>query len=476
MPTLSGMRRRGYTPESIRRFCTLIGVAKADNRVDLSLLEYAVRDDLNHRAPRVMVVLDPLEVELSNWPADRIEWLDASYWPHDVPKEGTRPVPFGRTLVIERDDFMEDPPKKFHRLSPGEEVRLRYGYIIRCDEVVKDTAGKVQRLRCSVDLDTRSGETGGRRVKGTIHWVEATHAVPVEVRLYDRLFTVPDPEDVPEGESFIDRINPHSGDVAPTAMAEHSLRAAGAGDRFQFERQGYFFVDPEDSAEGRPVFNRTVTLRDTWAKIALDGGGRPAAKKTRDAAPPPPSAPPVPAMTGKQEARARELAERYGIAFEDAALLATDADLRAFFEAAAARSNHPRPIANWVVHDLQRERKELPLAELALTPEHLAELVDLVEDGTLSSRLAKDVFADVLSTGRSPREVVDERGLVQIDDPDHLAAVAREVVAAFPDRAEAWRGGKTGLIGFFVGQVMQRTGGKANPQLTRELLEEALAK
>ncbi len=468
------MRRRGYTPESIRRFCTLIGVAKADNRVDLSLLEFAVRDDLNYRAPRVMTVTDPLKVTLTNWPEDRIEWLDAPYWPHDVPREGSRKVPFGRTLFIERDDFMENPPRRFHRLSPGEEVRLRYGFIIRCEEVLKGPDGAVVELRCTVDPDTRGGDAHGRRVKGTIHWVEATHAVPVEVRLFDRLFTAPDPEDVPEGETFLDRLNPHSCDVLPAALAEHSLREAKPGDHFQFERQGYFFADPEDSSPGRPVFNRTVSLRDTWAKITAAAAVDVKEPTEVPAAPEVPAVPPVPSMSKKQEERAHALEAQYGIAFEDAALLATDPDLCAFYEAAAALSSHPRTVANWVVHDLQRERKERPLQELALTPAFLAELVGLVEDGTLSSRLAKDVFADILETGRPPSEVVESRGLVQIDDRAELAVVAGAVVAAFPDRADAYRGGKSGLLGFFVGQVMQRTGGKANPQLTREVLEEAL--
>jgi glutaminyl-tRNA synthetase len=267
LPTISGLRRRGYTAESIRDFCARIGVAKKENVIDVAQLEHSVREDLNRRAPRVMTVLRPLRVVLTNYPEGQVEEVDVINNPEDS-GAGTRKVPFSRVLYIERDDFMESPPKKFFRLSPGKEVRLRCAYFIRCDEVVKDDRGEIVELRCTYDPLTRGGDSpDGRRVKATLHWVSAPHAVPVEVRLYDRLFSVEDPENVPEGRTFLDHLNPHSLEVLRGAQAEPSVAALTVGARVQFERLGYFCVDT-DSRETAIVFNRTVSLRDTWAKIA----------------------------------------------------------------------------------------------------------------------------------------------------------------------------------------------------------------
>src|SRR5438552_14413066 len=266
MPTISGLRRRGYTPESIRDFCARIGVAKKENVIDVAQLEHSVREDLNKRAPRVMTVLRPITIVLTNYPEGQVEEVDVINNPED-PSAGTRKVPFSRELLIERDDFMENPPKKFFRLSPGKEVRLRCAYFITCQEVVKDARGDIVELRCTYDPATRGGDSpDGRRVKATLHWVSAAHAVPVEVRLYDRLFSVEDPENVPEGKTFVDYINPHSLDVVHNCQAEPSLAGAVPATRVQFERLGYFCADL-DSRPGALVFNRTVSLRDTWAKI-----------------------------------------------------------------------------------------------------------------------------------------------------------------------------------------------------------------
>jgi glutaminyl-tRNA synthetase len=267
MPTISGLRRRGYTPESIRDFCTRIGIAKKENMIDVAQLEHSVREDLNRRAPRVMTVVRPLKVVLTNYPEGQVEEVDVINNPED-PSAGTRKVPFSRVLYIEQDDFKEEPPRKFFRLSPGREVRLRCAYFITCQEVVKDTAGEIVELRCTYDADTRGGDApDGRKVKSTLHWVSADHAVPVEVRFYDRLFTLEDPERVPEGKSFLDALNPKSLEVVTNCKAEPSLAAAAPLDRFQFERLGYFCVDP-DSVPGALVFNRTVSLRDTWARVS----------------------------------------------------------------------------------------------------------------------------------------------------------------------------------------------------------------
>ncbi len=268
MPTISGLRRRGYTPESIRNFCERIGVAKADSMVDIALLEYCIRENLNKIAPRVMGVLRPLKVIIDNYPEDQVEELDAINNPED-PDMGTRKIPFSRELYIEQDDFMEEPPKKFFRLAPGREVRLRYAYFITCVDVVKDPAtGEVIELHCTYDLQTRGGDApDGRKVKGTLHWVSASHAVAAEVRLYEHLFLKENPNEVEDGKDSTDYINPNSLKILTNCMVEPGLAASGAGNRYQFERLGYFCVDAKDSKEGSLVFNRTVTLRDTWAKI-----------------------------------------------------------------------------------------------------------------------------------------------------------------------------------------------------------------
>jgi glutaminyl-tRNA synthetase len=265
MPTLCGLRRRGYTPEAIRNFMDRIGVAKFVSTVDVALLEHCLREDLNRRSNRVLAVMDPVKVVITNYPQGQIEELDAVNNPED-PAAGMRKVPFSRELYIEREDFMEDPPKKFFRMAPGREVRLRYAYFITCNEVVKDASGQVVELRCTYDPATRGGDAAdGRKVKATLHWVSAERAIDAEVRLYDHLFTCPDPEDVPDGQDFTVNLNPDSMKVA-ACKVEPSLASAKPLDRFQFERIGYFCVDP-DSRPGKLVFNRTVTLKDTWAKI-----------------------------------------------------------------------------------------------------------------------------------------------------------------------------------------------------------------
>jgi glutaminyl-tRNA synthetase len=268
MPTISGLRRRGYTPESIRTFCERIGVAKRDSMVDMALLEHCVREDLNRRAKRVMGVLHPLRIVIENYPEGQVEEVEAINNPED-PAMGTRKVSFSREIYIERDDFMEDPPKKFFRLAPGREVRLRYAYFITCTEAVKDErTGEIIELRCTYDPATRGGDApDGRRVKGTLHWVSATHAIPAEVRLYDKLLLKANPASECEGDDFKDCLNADSLVTLSSCWVEPSLAGAEQGNYFQFERQGYFCADSKDSTPGTLAFNRTVPLRDTWAKI-----------------------------------------------------------------------------------------------------------------------------------------------------------------------------------------------------------------
>jgi glutaminyl-tRNA synthetase len=265
MPTISGLRRRGYTSESIRNFCDRIGVAKSDSTVDMALLEHCLREDLNKRALRVMAVLRPLKVVITNYPEDQTEEMDAINNPED-PDAGTRKVPFSKVLYIEKEDFMEEPPKKFFRLAPGREVRLRYAYFITCVEVIKDENGEITELHCTYDPATRGGDApDGRKVKATLHWVSARHAVEAEARLYDHLFVKEDPED-DAGNDFKANINPDSLETLHSCRVEPCLSDAEPGGRFQFERLGYFCVD-KDSSRDKPVFNRSVTLRDTWARM-----------------------------------------------------------------------------------------------------------------------------------------------------------------------------------------------------------------
>ena len=268
MPTIAGLRRRGYTPEAIRTFCERIGVAKSNSIVDIALLEYCLREDLNLRSPRVMAVLRPLRVIITNYPEDKVEEMDAINNPEDLSR-GSRRVPFSRVLYIEQDDFRKDPPKKFFRLAPGQEVRLRYAYIIKCENMIKDDkTGEVLELHCTYDPETKSGSPkSGRMVKGTIHWVSAAHAIEAEVRLYDRLFVKPNPDDTKDGSDFREYINPNSLETLTSCRVEPSLAGAVPGSRYQFERLGYFCVDSVDSTPEKLVFNRTVPLRDTWAKI-----------------------------------------------------------------------------------------------------------------------------------------------------------------------------------------------------------------
>ncbi|HSJ06392.1 MAG TPA: glutamine--tRNA ligase/YqeY domain fusion protein [Longimicrobiales bacterium] len=485
MPTLAGLRRRGVTPEAIRAFCDLIGVGKANTRVDIAKLEYAIRDDLNQRSPRVMCVLRPLRVVLTNWPAGHVELVDAPYWPHDVPGEGTRPVPFSGELYIEADDFREDPPRGWFRLAPGREIRLRYGYIIRCDEVVRDDAGGIVELRCSYDPATQGGAVEGRTVKGTLHWVSAAHAVPCEVRLYDRLFTVPDPE--AGTADFRTMLNPDSLVTVTGALAEPSIGSAAPGDRFQFERLGYFVADSTDSRPGSPVFNRTVTLRDTWARKETGAEAKPSDGRP-DRSSPKRGVPDIGSKAGDAAVRSEAVrAERspeldatrsryvseHGLSGEQADILTRDPAVAAFFEAALGASPRPHAVAKWIVNEIPRDARE-GLAELPVDGSADGRLVELVEAGTITGSAGREVMAELLATGGEPEAIVERRGLGRISDEAELRGIVDAVVAANPAKADEYRAGRAGLLGFFIGQVMGRTGGRASPDLARRLVTERL--
>ncbi len=476
MPTLAGLRRRGVRPEAIREFASRVGISRTNRTVDIALLEYAIRDDLNTEAPRVMAVLDPIKVTLTNYPEGEEEWLDAPYWPHDVPKEGSRKVPFARDLYIEREDFLENPPKGFHRLSPGQEVRLRYAYVIRCDEVIKDDAGNVTELRCSYDPETLGRNPQGRKVKGTVHWVSAEHALAAEVRLYDRLFSVPNPES--EAGVFTDYLNPNSLTLQ-TGFVEPSIADDLPETRYQFERQGYFVQDSVDSKVNKLVFNRVVPLRDSWTK--QEQSQRREEKLEKPKRVQIASAPGEPKdltkdFSPEQRDKLAYYVSELRLSEDDAQILAGDLALAAYFERTLETHDNPQSVANWLVNELLRELKEVSLEDLRVTPPQLASLVSLVDEATISKRSAKEVFETMLRTGENPVAIIQREGLEQVTDTGELEPIVDTLIVQNPDKVEAYRGGKTGLMGFFVGQVMRETKGTANPQLVQDLLTRKLVK
>ena len=487
MPTISALRRRGVRPAAIRDFCDRIGVARADNVVDLALLEHSIRDDLNRVAPRVLCVLRPLKVVITNYPEGASETLDAPYFPRDVGKPGSRPLTFSRELWIERDDFSKVPPKGFRRLAPGREVRLRYAYFLRCDEVIEDPAtGEVVELRCTYDPETRGGAApDGRKPAGTIHWVSAAHARDVEVRLYDRLFTVerPGAGDTP----FTEDLNPESLLVLPDAKLEPAALDAElvdlANGRFQCERQGYFYLDPVDTAPERPVLNRTVTLRDTWTKSRAKNGTKGGAKSQAERSEAGPSArerraqkaaaprDPLDGLSAARRAEVEALVAEHGLSPADARVLAEDVALRRLFEEAVAAGAEPQAVANWTVNELLgRVGEDGEIADLPFGGGTLAELVALIDDGTISTKIAKQVLDEMVERGGSPRTIVRDKGLEQVTDTAAIEQAVDAALAAHPDEAERLRGGETRLHGFFVGQVMRATRGKAAPELVNQLL------
>ena len=462
MPTIAGMRRRGYTPEAVRDLCERVGVAKNNSTVEIELLEHVVREDLNHRSPRVMTVLKPLEVVIESYPAGEVEEIDAPYWPADVGKQGSRKVPFSRTIFIEQGDFMEEPPKDFHRLAPGREVRLRHAYVIRCTGVEKNDAGEVVRVRAVHEPGSRGAEGGGKKIKGTLHWVSAKHAAEVEVRLYDRLIKS---ELVGPDDAFTKDLNPESL-VTVKGLAEPSLRDAKPEDRFQFERLGFFYVDPVDSKPGAPVFNRTVQLKDAWARktAAAEPAAAPKAKAPK-AEGAKAEAPRVEALLSDP---ARALHDEHGLSPADARILGDDAELGALFAGAVAAHNNPKAIANWIVNELRGKAGKV-------TGAALGELVALIDAGTISGKIGKEVLVDLVAKGGSPKAIVAEKGLSQIADTGAIEAAVDAVLAENADAVARFKGGNLNLKGAFVGMVMKKTGGKANPKLVNELLDKKLS-
>ncbi len=473
MPTIAGMRRRGYRPEAIRAFTDLIGVAKVNSVVDIGKLEYCVRDDLNWVAPRVLGVLRPLKVTVTSWPAGDVELLDAPYFPADVDKPGQRQVPFGRTLLIERDDFALEPPAGYQRLAPGRTVRLRHGYCITCDDVVVEDGQVVEVLASHVPGSV--GTTpAGVTVAGVVHWVSADHAVPAEVRLYDRLFRVARPEE--SDAELATMLNPESLEVVAGAMVEPALAGADIGGRWQLERVGYFVVD-QGSQPGALVLNRTVTLRDSWQAAEPPA---PAAAAAREKSAKALTRPPKKSRVEfRAEARLRDpvLGERlaawpaaFGITADEADLLTGDRPTGDLFLAAVAGDHAlAAAVARWIVNELPPALGDRTLGESQLTGPALGALVAATEAGEITGQVAKEVFVEMVERGADPRQVIAERGLAQVSDEGAIAALVDAVLAEHAGKVAEYRAGKSALLGFFVGQVIKRSQGTANPQVVREL-------
>lgn len=412
-----------------------------------------------------------LKVTVTTWEEGEVDWLDAPLYPHDVPKEGSRKVAFSRTIYIERTDFEEEPPKGFKRLVPGGEVRLRYGYFLRCDEVVKDPdTGVVLELRCSHDPTTRGGANpaDGRKVKGTIHWVSEVGSAPAKVRLYDRLFRVEQPG--AEGD-WRDDLNPRSLVVLYGCRVETSIADDPAGTCYQFERQGYFCADEQLSQSGKLVYNRIVSLKDGWGKKAAAPAPAPKAQAKPDPKPGP--AGEAAALPPEVQAVADGLVER-GLSADDARVLAQNPELIGVLDQAAEVGGDLQAAANWVVNDLRAATKETLLADLKVGGAQIGGLVKLVAAKTISTRTARDVFAAMLAEGGDPAAIVEARGLAQVSDESALREAIVKVLQSKPKELAAYRGGKKQLRGFFVGQVMRATKGRANPKLVQSLLTELL--
>ncbi len=492
MPTLSAMRRRGVTPEAVRAFAAQIGVSRTNRTVDLAIFENAVREDLNARAPRVMAVTRPLKVTIVNLEEEHT--LSLPYWPQDAvresavegrvplpsgarapPEEAVREVPLTREIVIEREDFNADPPKGFKRLKPGGAVRLRGAGIIRCDEVIAGADGEPTELRA-----TLLGEDA--KASGVIHWVSATRGVKAEFRLIDRLFMVPEPDSEaqhfdpeqpghedstqPLNTDFMRFVNPHSL-VVTHGLVEPSIARDPASARYQFERAGYFWRDPVDSREDALVFNRIITLKDTWAKKAEAPEPKtesaPKPEKRAEAA-----APVRPALTSEQEPVFARLRTQ-GLSENDAYLLAREPQLAAYLE--GARQARLASLAPWVVNDLATPIRE---GSNRVGAEALAALVHLLEEGSISARIAKEVLAEAQASGEAPAHIVERKGLRVVSDEGQLRAAIQAVLDANPAKVAEYRGGKKGLTGFFTGQVMRATNGRADPKTVARLLGELL--
>ena len=482
LSTVRGIRRRGVPPEALRLFCKMIGVAKAQSVVDIGKLEYAIREVLNQAAPRVMAVLDPIKIVLTDYPDGQTEEFEAPYFPHDVPREGTRMVPFSNELFIERTDFEEDPPPGFRRLVPGGEVRLRHAYVVRCEKVVRDKAGQLMELHCTHDSESRGGKgTAGRKVKGTIQWVSSAHALTAEIRMYDHLFLEIPESDSDEDEEIVSRINPNSLRILEGAKVEPSIGDDSPDTRYQFERTGYFWKDPTDGVGEELVFNRIVSLKDSWSRSTAKSDVKvPKGKSGSEKVMNKPKSLEKPAVNESREAvraadpqlmaRFKRYSDGLGLTLEQADLLTTSPEVSDFFEKALAVYDEPAEVAGWITTDVRGLLGARRLKDLTFDGEGLGQLVALVAADRLSRRAGKDVLARMIDEGGDPHQLIVEMGLEKVSDRSALERVIEEIFAAWPEKVIEYQAGKSGLIGMFVGEVMKSTNGAADPKGARELL------
>ena len=461
LPTIAGLRRRGYTAEAILNFCEQIGVAKANSTVDIAQLEFSIRDDLNHKVPRVMSIFKPLKVSIENY--NGFEEINASYYPHDVPKEGFRELPFSKEIYIERDDFMENPPKGYYRLTPNQPVRLKYAYIISCQEIIKDKSGNIVEIKAKYYPNSKSGsDSSGIKVKSAIQWVEANSAKEIEVRLYDRLFK----KETPEG---IDDINPNSLEIIKNALIEPAVIKDRVDSRFQFERHGYFFADPVEYSDKRPIFNRVVSLKESWSKKIKRENRRDKSKPKKEhiegrVAP----------MSREEEILFKIYSEEHRLNREVANTLARDKELSKFYKEALKEFNNPIAIANITTNEVARELKVKKIDEVKFTPKDIADLVKMVDSGTISTKIAKDVFEEMSRSGEEPTKIVNDKGLRQINDKSLILSIVKEIISKNPKNVKKFRDGNRKILGFFIGQVLKASNGKANPKIVNELVTEEL--
>ena len=464
LPTIAGYKRRGYTKESILNFCDGIGIAKANSMVDVAQLEFCIRDDLNTKVPRVLAVLDPLKVTIVNYEGS--EEIDAPYYPHDVPKEGTRAIPFSNEIFIERDDFCENPPKGYFRLTPTQSVRLRHGFIITCKEVIKDENGKIVELKVEYNADSKSGsDTSGIKVKSAIQWVSAEQAIKAEVRVYDRLYA----NEAPEG---MEDLNKNSLTVIKDALLEPAIISDKIDERFQFERQGYFYADPVDYTSEKPVFNKIVGLKDSWGKKTTDTPKEKTESKKQQNKVQVKGE--VEAMNEAQQALFDRYTQEYKLNAEVSNIIARDEKLSSFYEKALVECSSFVALANMLVTEVARELKEKEISELKFTPSQIAQLVKMLDDKTISSKIAKQVFEEMTKSGENPSKIVEDKGLVQVSDPSIILPIIDDIIAKNPDNVEKFKAGNNKLLGFFVGQTLKATGGKANPQVVNKLVAQQL--
>lgn len=463
MPTIAGLRRRGVRPEALRSFFADLGVTKVNGSVELQQLEYALRDDLNHVAPRVMAVTDPVRLTIEG--VEEATEIDAPYWPHDVTPPADAPasrrLPFSGAVWIERDDFSEAPPKGWKRLAPGVAVRLRHGPVVECVGAERDEAGEITHVRARLADDARPA--------GVIHWVDAERGLPAAFRLYDRLFTVPDPA---AADDFLGTLNPDSL-VEATGYVEPSVADDPADTRYQFERVGYFWRDPQDSLPGALVFNRIVALRDSWAK--KEAPAAPASAPERKA-PEPPAGPrdPASALSEAERETYSALVVR-GVGEEEAAVLAADPKLRSLFESVLTGCDRPREAGALVVHDLRRALGDRDLRDSKAEAEALADVLGLVESGTLTRNAAGEAVAALVDEGGTAEAAVERHGLAAVRSADALAPAVDAALAENPDEVARYRDGEERLFGFFVGQVMRRAGKGADPKAVQQILRQRLA-